>query len=173
MSKAAQAYKLFSGGKSPIDVAIALNLRQTEVTEFYREYWELNNLHDLNQIYEQINDDIYSFVNLYRLSKAAGMNTQYIVNVLKIANNHLPAVEYRCEKLKREEASLKAGNHNSARTFQELSDQISSTRNSLEQYQLSCKERELQIHKLNKEYIALEELVNHFKNNNEEYIKRC
>ena len=37
MSQAAQAYELFSDGKSPVDVAIALNLRQTEVTDFYRE----------------------------------------------------------------------------------------------------------------------------------------
>jgi transposase len=38
MSQAAQAYKLFSDGNSPVDVAIELNLRQAEVTEFYREY---------------------------------------------------------------------------------------------------------------------------------------
>jgi transcriptional regulator len=41
MSQAAQAYKLFSDGKSPVDVAIELNLRQAEVTELYKEYWNL------------------------------------------------------------------------------------------------------------------------------------
>jgi hypothetical protein len=41
ISQAAQAYKLFSDDKTPVDVAIALNLRQTEVTEFYKEYWRL------------------------------------------------------------------------------------------------------------------------------------
>ena len=34
-----QAYKLFSEGKTPEEVAIALNLRQTQVTEFYTEHW--------------------------------------------------------------------------------------------------------------------------------------
>src|SRR6266487_1156818 len=147
MLHAAQAYKLFSDGKSPVDVAIALNLRQAEVTEFYREYWKLKQLYDLSQVYEEIKGDIGSFLNLYQLAKAAGMNTQYVIRLLTIANNHLPAVEQRYEKLKREEVSLQAGNHNSARTLQELSVVVSDTRNALEQYELSCKERGLQIHK--------------------------
>jgi transcriptional regulator with XRE-family HTH domain len=97
-----QAYKLFLAGKSPIDVAIALNLRDDQVTELYKEYWDLNNLHDLNQIYEEIKDNIGYFLNLYKLAKAAGMNAQQVTRLLKIANNHLPVVEQRCEDLKRE-----------------------------------------------------------------------
>jgi hypothetical protein len=34
------------------------------------------------------------------------MNTQHVVNLLKIANNHLPSVEQRCEKLKIEAKPL-------------------------------------------------------------------
>jgi hypothetical protein len=125
---------LFSEGKSPRQVAIELNLREAEVTELYKEYWNLKNLHDLNQVYEEIKDDIYSFAKLYKLAKEVGMNAQHVVNLLAIANNDLPSVEYRCERLKREEASLKAGNHNSARTLKELFDLISTKRNTLEQY---------------------------------------
>ena len=33
-----QAYKLFSEGKTPEEVAIALNLRQHQVTEFYTKH---------------------------------------------------------------------------------------------------------------------------------------
>jgi hypothetical protein len=32
-----QAYKLFSQGKTPIEVAVALNVRESEVTRFYKE----------------------------------------------------------------------------------------------------------------------------------------
>jgi hypothetical protein len=117
---ASQAYKLFSKGKTPIQVAIALNLRQTEVTEFYKEYWRLKHQYDLSHIYEEIKGDIGSFLNLYKLARD-----------LKIANNNLPAVNQRCEDLKREEASLQAGNRNSAIIFQELSDQISDLRNGM------------------------------------------
>jgi hypothetical protein len=168
---AAQAYKLFSDGKSPVDVAIALNLRQADVTELYNEYWILKNLHDLNQVYEEIKGDIHSFVELYNLAKAVSMNTQHVGKLLGIANSYLPAVEYRYEELKREEASLQSSNQNSARTLQELCGLICTKRDTLEQYDSDCKERGLEIKNLNKEYIALQELVNDFKNNNEGFIK--
>jgi transposase len=37
-----KAYKLFSEGKRPVEVAIALNLREQEATKLYREYWKLS-----------------------------------------------------------------------------------------------------------------------------------
>jgi DNA-binding CsgD family transcriptional regulator len=37
----AQAYQLFSEGKTPVEVAIILNLREPEVTKLYKEYWKL------------------------------------------------------------------------------------------------------------------------------------
>jgi hypothetical protein len=43
--KSSKAYKLFSEGKTPVQVAIALNLGQPEVTKLYREYWKLKRLH--------------------------------------------------------------------------------------------------------------------------------
>ena len=53
-----QAYKLFSDGSTPEEVAIALNLRQPQVTEFYTEHWKLNGLYMLDQIYREIKDDL-------------------------------------------------------------------------------------------------------------------
>jgi hypothetical protein len=98
------------------------------------------------------------------------MSTQDVVNLLTVANNELPSVEYRCEKLKRE-ASLKAGNQNSARTLQELSYLISTTRNTLDQYELSCKQRRLEMDNTNKEYTMIKAFVKDFRDNNEEYVK--
>src|SRR2546423_4852253 len=102
---------------------------------------------------------------------SAGMNSQQVIRLLTIANNHLPLVEYRCENLRREEASLKAGNHNSARTFQELSDLISTTRDTLEQYESDCEEKRLEITKLQIQMIRAEALVKDFQNNNETYLQ--
>ena len=52
LSLSTQAYKLFSEGKTPLEVAIVLNLRQSEATEYYKEYWKLKQLHSLNMVYE-------------------------------------------------------------------------------------------------------------------------
>jgi hypothetical protein len=112
-------------------VAISLNLRDDQVTELCKEYWDLNNLHDLNQVYEEIKGDIVSFLHLYKLAKSTGMNAQQVIRLLKIANNHLPTVEQRCEDLKREVCSLEGDKRNSTMILQELSDQVSDLRNHL------------------------------------------
>ena len=72
MSLSAQAYKLFSQAKTPVEVAIELNLRESQVTKYYKEYWKLKGLYKLNLVYEEIKDDIIYFVKLHRLSKAEG-----------------------------------------------------------------------------------------------------
>jgi hypothetical protein len=61
LSLAGQAYKLFSEGKTPLEVAIALNLKESEATKFYKEFWKLKQLHILNMVYEEVKDDIETF----------------------------------------------------------------------------------------------------------------
>src|SRR5215211_5788775 len=40
LSLSTQAYELFSLGKNPIQAAIELNLRESQVTRYYKEYWK-------------------------------------------------------------------------------------------------------------------------------------
>src|SRR5215212_9554058 len=61
LSPSTQAYRLFSKGKTTIDVAIALNLSEVETTKFYEEYWNLKQMHELRMVYEEIGDDIVHF----------------------------------------------------------------------------------------------------------------
>src|SRR5690242_15937302 len=50
LSIQAQAYRLFSEGKTPIEVAIILNIREPAATQFNLEYWKLSQLDSLSQI---------------------------------------------------------------------------------------------------------------------------
>jgi SHS2 domain-containing protein len=100
ISLSAQAYKLFSEGKTPLEVAIALNLRESKATKFYKEYWKLKQLHNLNMVYEETKGNIEPFLRLYRLSKAKGMSVKQVVDVLEIANSDLPAIEKRFKRLR-------------------------------------------------------------------------
>ena len=170
MSASTQAYKLFSEGKSPVQVAIALNIREPEVAKFYVEYWKLVQHHSLSRIYEEIKDGIGYFVRLYRLAKVARMDAPSVIRLLEIANNDLPSVEYRCERRKRDLDSLEADNRNSARIFQELTDRISSLRKRLDSIHLDC-EKETEKNSSCNQRIKLEALVRDFENNNEGYIK--
>ena len=92
-SFATKAYELFSKGKRPVDVAIALNLREPEVTKLYREYWKLKRLHILNSIYNETNGNLRPFLKLYQMMKEKGMTIDHVVNVVEIAIHKLPYME--------------------------------------------------------------------------------
>src|SRR6478752_3142593 len=92
LSIPAQAYKLYSEGKTPIEVAIILNIREPEATQFNLEYWKLSQLNGLNQIYQETNGNISSLVDLYRQMKTAGLTAEHVIKLL-IANNDLQSIE--------------------------------------------------------------------------------
>jgi predicted transcriptional regulator len=98
LSLAAQAYKLYSEGKTPLQVAITLNLGESGATKFYKEYWKLKQLHNLKMVYEETKGDIEPFLKLFKLAKRKGMGVKQVVNLLTIANNDLPAIEERSIK---------------------------------------------------------------------------
>lgn len=77
-SISSQAFNFFLQGKTPLYVAIGLNLKEPEVRELYKQYWNLQQLHDLYQVYEKVKDGIGSFVELYRLIEDAGMDLKHV-----------------------------------------------------------------------------------------------
>jgi hypothetical protein len=171
LSLSAQAYKLFSDRKTPLEVAIALNLRESEATKYYKEYWKLKQQHNLNVVYEELKGDIDPFLRLYRLSKAKGMGVQQVVNLLEIANTDLPDIQCRYERIKREVNTLEFNKQQSHRTMAYFNNQIETQRNALTSYRISCIRQRRKIEKLYNEKARLEALVTGFKNNNEDYLK--
>ena len=87
-------------------MAITLNLKEPEVHELYRQYWSLQQLHDLYQVYEKIKDGIGSFVELHRLIEAAGMDINHVKRLLEVANGELPKVEEMYKNLLRDVMNL-------------------------------------------------------------------
>ena len=85
----ARAQKRFSDQKTPLEVAIALNLRESEAIKFYKEYWKLKQLHNLNMVYEELRGDIEPLLRLHRLSKAKCIGVKEVVNLLATANDDL------------------------------------------------------------------------------------
>ena len=53
-SKPTKALYLFLLGKHPVDVAIELDLSASEVHEMQEEFWALDQLHELEFVYEEI-----------------------------------------------------------------------------------------------------------------------
>jgi hypothetical protein len=172
LSLAAQAYKLFSEHRTPIEVAIALNLRESEATKFYKEYWKLKQLHNLNMVYEETKGDIEPFLRLYRLSKAKGIGVKQVVDILKIAKDDLPSIEERFKRLRNDIIKLQFRKRIDERNLYQLNNQIASTSRLLNSFSISCKRERREIEHLHNEKIRIANLVTHFKNNNEEYLDK-
>ena len=172
LSLSAQAYKLFSDRKTPLEVAIALNLGESEATKLYKEYWKLKQLHNLNMVYEELRGDITPFLRLYRLSKAAGMNARHVTNLLKIANTDLPDIQRRYERLKREVSTLEFNKQQSHIALTFFNNKIETQRKALISYRVSSIRERKEIRRLYNEKTRLEAIVTGFKSNNEEYLNK-
>jgi len=131
------------------------------------EYLKLRELDDITNLYLEFKDDISYFVNLCNAAKEAKMNVSQVVNLLKLANNDIQSIDRKCQDLKLEESSLNARNLDAARTFHQLSNDISEESKILNQYRSSCKEKRLELAKLRLQKEKLESLVRQFHDNNE------
>jgi hypothetical protein len=156
LSPSVQAYRLFSKGKTPIDVAITLNLSEAETTKYYEEYWDLNQMHELRMVYDEIGGDILHFLKLYRLSKVVHMNPEHVVKLLQIANEYLPVLEMKYKRLTKEIDSLEFEKQKS----RDLGNKVKGLT------EVSQKYRE-DIKNLDKEKTRLETLVKIFENSSE------
>ena len=102
-SKEAQAFRLFSEGKSPIEVAIALDEPGDRVRAMYREYWELTGRYKLAQIYDEARYNISDLLKLHKRVKDLGMEENDLIKVLELAkHNELERLQWKVEYLRNE-----------------------------------------------------------------------
>jgi AraC-like DNA-binding protein len=141
-AKSSKAYKLFSEKKSPIELAITLNLRESDATKFCREYWKLKQLHNLNIVYEETKGDIDPFLKLYKLAKRKGLGVRHVVDILAIATNDLPALERRFKRLGNDMSMLQFQKRIDERNLYQLNNQIASTSRILNSFRISCEREE-------------------------------
>jgi hypothetical protein len=153
LSPSTQAYRLFSKGKTPIDIAITLNLSEAETTKYYEEYWELNHMHELRMVYDEIGYDIANFLKLYKLSRSEHMDPEHVVNLLQLSNEYLPLLEQKYKRLKREIGLLEY----ERQELQNLGNQVSVLTKVLEKTRWDIKN-------LNKEKTRLETRIGEIRN---------
>jgi hypothetical protein len=80
---------LFSEGKSPVEVAIALDLDAGRVRAIYYDYWELKGMHKLAEIYIELGrDDLLILVTLHKIFKHLGMKEHDMIKVLELAKHN-------------------------------------------------------------------------------------
>lgn len=167
LSASSRAYQMFMEGRSPTHVAITLGLRENQVSEYYREYWNLNGLYNLNQMYEEIKDDIWSVIELHRRTKAEGLSLQQVNRILK----RNITLERQNMDLEGEQARLEVSNKQAARTFQQFTDHIQKDHKTIEENYYIISQQRREIEKLNTEKARLENIIDSIQLNNETSIK--
>jgi transposase len=121
-SKDTKAFKLFSQGKTPVEVAIKLDTGADETDRLYREYWKLRRLYKLISIYKEIEPYLSSFLKLFKIMKRNGISEQEMVNAIKYANE-LPNVESKVQGLRHEVRELEDKKDNYKADLRDLKDQ--------------------------------------------------
>jgi hypothetical protein len=100
-SKTTRAIKSFSELKSPVEVAIELDLSVDQVEAIYQEYWKLEGMYGLAQIYEEAKYDFHDLLRLHRIAKDLGMEKQDIINVLEfVKHNQLRTLQWKAAYLR-------------------------------------------------------------------------
>jgi DNA-binding CsgD family transcriptional regulator len=156
----AKAYKLFSKGKTPVQVANTLNLGQPEVTKLYREYWKLKRLHILNLIYKETNGKLWTFLKLYnQLIKKRHMSIEQVVNVVDIAIHKLPHMENLYQQAKDQAEKMQRTIQRLANDIRALELEISILDKTAFSCEQECKRTEQRVQELADKKDRIEKLI--------------
>ena len=168
-SESSRAFELYVQQKTPLEVAIALNLEADKAIRYYHEYFKLLGITEFTRVYLQIKDNPMRFVNLFKLYQNSGTDEGEIIELLRIANGYLPRVRLEYDRVKEEKNSLqaelnswKAALNNEVRTYQQFVDSniaLKKRENELRQTidELEAKKAELQKPKLNEPLLEVHE----------------
>jgi hypothetical protein len=156
-----EPFELYVQQKTPIEVAIALNLEAEIAIQYHQQYFMLLGCTELTKVYPQIKDNPWPFVNLVKLVQNSGMGDGEVMEILKIANGYFPRVRLEYDRLKAELDSLKAELNswkaeinNSVRVYQQFCDRNISLKNREDELQLNIielKDKEKELRKLTTE----------------------
>jgi predicted transcriptional regulator len=158
-SISSRAFSLFLQGMSTLQVAITLNLKEPEVRELYKQYWNLQHLYDLCQVYEKIKDGIEPFVELYRLIVAGGMDLKHVKILLEVANGELPKVEETYKNLLSDVMNLNQKKRDAEAAILKLNGDFIYLRNTAEHQRLECEKLESEKRNLYLKKIRLESAI--------------
>jgi predicted DNA-binding protein YlxM (UPF0122 family) len=94
LSLSSKAYKLFSKDKTNVEVAILLDIPQSQVTQFQYQYWKLMGQDKLVILHSLLGNRIFSFFKLYKELIIKGeMSIERVVSLIETALDKLPYAE--------------------------------------------------------------------------------
>jgi transposase len=135
VSKDTQARRLFSQGKTPLEVANEMDLSVEETERIKRDFWKLKGLYDIDAAYEEvIKSDIPSFLTFYRIIKENGMDEKDISKTLQYSGQLLFLDELVQRRVNTVKSSVDENRYLIAKN-KELQNEIEQSKNIIQQSQ--------------------------------------
>ena len=133
ISKETQALKLFKEGWKALDIAIELDLGTDSVLLIEKKFYQLIGMDRFNQAYEQVNGNIFPFLELFNSMNRLGMNPRQVSDAVKYGNA-LPHLSNLHWMLSNEIRVLESYRHNLHSQLNLMANQIEDYKCSLEYY---------------------------------------
>ena len=171
--KSTQAYKLFSEGKKPVDVAIQLNLSEKEATRYYTGYWRLKHLYGLYHIYQESKGNLSYILKLCRLVKRQAItadNIEWFVSMVNIGTYNIPDLQKQYQSCK----TVQVIDHQKVVSKAELdnmNNQISILHNTIYQLSTTCNSKRNEIVYLKNQIQVLEGYATRLKSDGQQQQK--
>ena len=162
-------YKLFSEGKTPVDVAIQLSLSEKEATIYYTEYWKLKRLYSLYHIYQESKGNLSYILKLCRLAKRQGITSdkiEWFVNMVDISTYKIPDLQKQYAKSQDEVQVIDHQRVVSKAELGNMNNQISILHRIIYQLSTTCNNKRNEIVYLKNQIQVLEGYVTRLKSDN-------
>jgi hypothetical protein len=123
-----------------------------QVEEIQQEFWELNQLHELGFVYNEIRNYLPSFIKLFNLLKRNKMlGDGYISKFLRYANYDLPSLENKFQKLTGDVIELEWKKRDLNNTITLWNAQLSDLGQTIMQYQNVIDNKKQQLMRVDKQ----------------------
>jgi hypothetical protein len=165
-----KALELFEAGRTPVQVTIDLDIKTGDVIRLHKEWWQLKGLSKLNQLYEEIGDEIFPIVNLYEHTRNAGIGSGQVVSALRTVER-LPTVEKQLQTIINDVYTLEDRNERAEDISRDLSNQITTAKETLDSFGKSINLRVEEVVNLNSKKAQLESFITRLKSNSQEYCR--
>jgi DNA-binding Lrp family transcriptional regulator len=172
--KCTQAYRLFSEGKKPFEVAIELGIREVQVNKFFRKFWKLKNLNQLYKIYPQIRCYLPSLLKLHKVLKKKGLtadNVEWFANAIETGVIKLPELQSQRQSLQKEILDKQRQKQEVQRDLHVINKRIVDLADVEKMHQNNIDTLQNDIEHLFNERSELQQFVSRFKNSDKRYLQ--
>ena len=170
-SVSSRALELYVKQKTPLQVAIELDIKAEDAMHQCHQYFMLLGITEFTKVYLQIKDNPWPFVNLVKLTQNSRMKDGEVVELLKIANGYLPRVRLEYDRLKEEKSSLEAKKLNLFNEHRRQCDEISNLHTEIDCLQSLLGKLRHEETALNQQKERTENFVKNLRKDNEICVK--